>query len=156
MRPSLINFVPVLVVMVLLSGGIEPARAHDLIPGVGGFAGRILHPFIIIEHLLCLIMAALIAGLYGPGSLWRSLAVLIGGVLAGFLSQAVIPIIEQLWMLPLAAALITGLMVLSAVPLGSAAWRLVIFLLGFVVGLEYAENFCHRLVLIRDQIEHAV
>jgi len=113
-----------------------PAHAHDVIPGVSGFVGRILHPFIITEHLFCLILAGLIAGLYGPRVIWISLGLLLGGILIGFLAQSVIPIISWLWMLPLGAAMIAGLMVLSAAPIGAQFWVGIIFMLGFSVGLE--------------------
>lgn len=134
MRIFHIQFCAVLVALII--GSTPSASAHDMIPGVGGFVGRILHPFIIIDHFVCLVLAGLIAGLYGPKSIWLSLASLIGGVIAGYLLQAVIPIIEIFWMLPLASALVAGLMVLGAVPLGPFRWLGVIIALGTAVGLE--------------------
>ena len=110
--------------------------AHDVIPGVSGFAGRVLHPFIITEHMLCLILAGFIAGLYGPLSLWKSLGILVAGLLVGFTSQLIIPIIDVIWMLPLASAVLAGLLVLSAPPLAIRVWLAIIFALGFAVGLE--------------------
>ena len=110
--------------------------AHDVIPGVSGFAGRVLHPFIITEHMLCLILVGFIAGLYGPLSLWKSLGILVAGLLFGFASQLIIPIIDVIWMAPLAMAMLAGLLVLTAPPLGVGVWLVIIFALAFVVGLE--------------------
>ncbi len=118
------------------SGFYAPAAAHDMIPGVSGFPARVLHPFIIIEHFLCLMIAGLIAGAYAGRPVWRSILVLIGGLTVGFAAQAVIPIIEILWMLPLVAAVVAGLLVLAAPRLPFLAWAGVIFALGFAVGLE--------------------
>ena len=122
--------------LIFADGIYAPLAAHDLIPGVGGFAGRVLHPFIIVEHFLCLLVAALIAGAYVGKPIWRSILVLAGGSILGFSAQAVIPIIDILWMLPLAAAVLAGLVVLAAPHLATAVWLGFIFALGFAVGLE--------------------
>jgi len=124
------------VLFALMVFASSAANAHDVIPGVTGFFGRVLHPFIITEHMFCFILAGLIAGLYGPRRIWISLGALISGVAVGFLSQAVIPIIDWLWMLPLLSAVFSGLLVLSGPPLGTYIWLLVIGALGFAVGLE--------------------
>lgn len=113
-----------------------PAEAHDAIPGIAGFPGRVLHPFIITEHLLCLILASLIIGAFLERSLLAGLGILVGGLVVGFAAQIIIPIIDVLWMLPLGAAFVAGLLVLAGLQMGERFWIMVIFGLGFAVGLE--------------------
>ncbi len=49
------------VALLILSGSI--AHAHIVIPGVGGFTGGVLHPLLVLSHLLALIALGLLAGL---------------------------------------------------------------------------------------------
>ena len=104
--------------------------------GLRALSAAYWHPFIITEHMLCLILAGLIGGLYGSRVIWWPLGALTIGAMSGFLSQGFIPIITWAWMLPLGAAVFVGLLVLSAAPIGKRGWLLAIFFLGFVVGFE--------------------
>jgi urease accessory protein len=42
--------------------GIAPARAHDVIAGVGGFYGGLLHPVLVPAHALALVALGLLIG----------------------------------------------------------------------------------------------
>jgi hydrogenase/urease accessory protein HupE len=46
--------------------GIEPARAHDAIPGIGGFYGGLLHPVLVPAHGLALVALGLLIGQQRP------------------------------------------------------------------------------------------
>lgn len=86
---------------------------------------------------MCLLAASLIAGMHVGRPLWPSILALGAGIILGFfLAQTVIPIIGVLWMLPLGAAILSGLLVVAAPGFSAPVWLGIIFALGFSVGLE--------------------
>src|SRR5262245_62430879 len=44
----------------------SPASAHAVIPGVGGFAGGLVHPLLVPAHLIALLVLGLFIGHQAP------------------------------------------------------------------------------------------
>jgi hypothetical protein len=94
------------------------AQAHEVIPGVTGFASLLLHPFVAVETALVMLGLALVTG---AAESWRGLLVVCAvsmiGAAAGVMLQPWAIIAPGLWRLPLLLALLLG----TAAALGRAA-----------------------------------
>jgi hydrogenase/urease accessory protein HupE len=107
----------------------DPVCAHEIIPGVTGFPGGLLHPVLIPAHLMTLVGLALLIG-RGKMRLISELvfaAALIGGLGAIALGTGE----TRAPLVLLAVAAICGLLIAAALP----APRPVVWLLAAVVGV---------------------
>jgi hypothetical protein len=108
------------------------AQAHEVIPGVTGFASLVLHPFVAVETALVMIGLALVTG---AAESWRGLlfvcAVAIIGAAAGVMLQPWAILVPGLWRLPLLLALLLG----TAAALGRAAALPSLFVLAAAVSV---------------------
>jgi urease accessory protein len=107
----------------------EPAYAHEIIPGVTGFPGGLLHPVLVPAHLMTLIGLALLAG----GSKSRPVAALVFAVaLIGGLGAIAFGTGEtRAPLVLLGVAAICGLLVAAALPIP----RLIVWLIAAVAGV---------------------
>jgi hypothetical protein len=93
----------------LVAGFVLPAEAHEVVPGVRGFASLLLHPFIAVETVLLMIGLALIVGAAdGRPRLIAAIITLPLGALAGVALQPLLVSVPGLWRLPLGLAFILG------------------------------------------------
>lgn len=119
----------------------DPALAHTGPFGVTGYPVLVLHPFIVLDHALCLAVAGLFAGQQESLGPWRGLVSLLLGVVAGFASLVLFPGFPGDVFLPMIFAALIGVLVALAPRLGRAAAALVVLAAGFAVGLNtYPED----------------
>lgn len=99
-----------------LAFATHPAFAHEVVPGVGGFYGGLMHPLLVPAHVLALCGLGLLIGQQprrlGAGLMALFAASLIVGVTA--IVSAVSPIYQDT--LVLVVAVITGILVALARP----------------------------------------
>lgn len=69
---------------VILCLATAAAQAHTVIPGIGGFAGGLLHPLLVPAHTLSLIALGLLAGRFPSATQARLLAVFAVAALVAF------------------------------------------------------------------------
>ena len=111
-----------------------PAAAHQLIPGVGGFAAMVLHPLAVTDHLLAIIALGLVSGTSSSTRFDALLLVLTLGVLGGYL-VAVLGISPDFAALaPLLLAATSGALTALACRLPFAALAGLAALTGLAVG----------------------
>jgi len=86
------------------------AEAHEIIPGVTGFASLLLHPFVAVETALVMVGLALVTG---AAESWRGLifvcVIVLVGACAGVMLQPSAVLVPGLWRLPLLLALLLGI-----------------------------------------------
>lgn len=116
------------------AGALLPtaALAHGTLPGTGGFAAGLAHPFLATEHLMVLVALGLLLGPGGRlpiGLLVAGLAAGLGAVAPGWTPGA-----ETLRWLTLALALAVGLAVALAEKVPPAVSAPVALLVGAVAG----------------------
>lgn len=112
------------------------AHSHTGPFGITGYPVLILHPFIILDHTLCLVAAGLIAGQQEALGLWRAIIALLVGQVLGFLWLIFVPELEYQAFLPTVVAGLIGLLVAIAPSLGRFAVLGIVGSAGFVVGLN--------------------
>ena len=100
--------------LVTLPGG---AVAHSPMPGIGDFYGGILHPILVLPHMLVLLVFGLLVGQRGVRAMQITyppfmLAMIVGLFLAGFQRQLTLPYEIILLLL----ALVCGLLVAAQRP----------------------------------------
>ena len=98
--------------LLLLSGS---ASAHVVIPGVGGFAGGVLHPILVLSHALALLALGLLAGFQPAYVRLLLIALFLAGMIAAFGLVSLAYASDRAELAVLALAAITGL-VLAARP----------------------------------------
>jgi urease accessory protein len=121
-----------LVVALVLS--VQPAFAHDIIPGVGGFSGGMLHALLVPAHLMALLGLALLVGRTN-GRLISELsfaAALIGGLGAIAFGAGETP--APLVLLGVSA--LCGALVASELSIPSPVGWLMAVVAGLAVGLD--------------------
>jgi urease accessory protein len=93
-----------------------PALAHDVVPGVGGFTGGLLHPLLVPAHLLAVAAFGLFAGQQPRRTSAGLLALFTASLIAGMIAivSAVSPVYQG--EVVLAVAAIAGLLVALARP----------------------------------------
>lgn len=117
-----------------LVGGVasaQPAFAHEALPGVEGFAALVLHPLLVPEQAMCLLVAALIAGRLGSQRLLQSLGAVMFGMLAGKATEILVPQIAVWWRAPMILACAAAAGAASFPRLPSVAGLVATFALGF-------------------------
>ena len=113
----------------------EPASAHDIVPGVGGFAGGVLHALLVPTHVMALLGLGLLAGRLSNGRLIAEVAfaaALMGGLGAIALGTGETP---APLVLPGVSAL-CGALVAGALPVPSPLVWLMAIVTGVAVGLD--------------------
>lgn len=85
------------------------AVAHEIIPGVTGFASLLLHPFVGVETALLMLGLALVVGAAErrPRPIVVA-AILVAGAVVGVLLQPSAILVPGLWRVPLVLALVLG------------------------------------------------
>jgi hydrogenase/urease accessory protein HupE len=112
---------------------VQPAAAHELIPGLTGFPAQVLHPLLLMDHMLALLAAGLIAGQNGV-RLVRVLLAFFPAMLAGYLFPSTgIPVPYSVF-LPLVLALLCGGLIAASLRLPAAAAMALVAVVGFAVG----------------------
>lgn len=112
-----------------------PAAAHEVLPGVDGFAGELLHSLAAPELLLCIVAAGIVAGRLGWRDLPWSLGVLAGAMLAGKAAQILAPQIAMFWRAPAIVTLAAGVAIAAFPAMPRSAGLALAALLGFVVAV---------------------
>lgn len=109
---------------------VGSAEAHEIVPGVTGFASLLLHPFVAVETALLMLGLALVVGSMGRRPpLALGMGVLLVGTSAGVLLQPSAILVPGLWHLPLILALTLG----TAAAIGRAVPRSVVIALALLV-----------------------
>lgn len=112
-----------------------PAAAHEVLPGVDGLAGEVLHALAAPELVLCIVATGVAAGRIGWRELPWSLGVLAGAMLAGKAAHILAPQITMFWRAPAIVTLAAGV-ALAAIPvLPRIAGLTLVAALGLVVAI---------------------
>ena len=116
-----------------LLADMQPAAAHVAIEGAGDFTGGLLHPFVVLSHLLVIVALGLFLAQQPFASTRLAIAAFVATLLAGFAAAAARDVAASFPSrgVLLAAALALGLMVAWA----RAQPRLVAVLLAAASGL---------------------
>lgn len=88
-----------------------PADAHEIVPGVGGFAGLMLHPLLLPEQAFCLFASVLLASRVDSREIVWCIGALAAGMLFGRVVILLLPGLRQIWYLPMVAAILAGMTV---------------------------------------------
>jgi hydrogenase/urease accessory protein HupE len=114
----------------------QPAFAHDVVPGVGGFSGGLLHPLLVPAHVLMIAALAVFVGQQprrtGAGLLAVFTASLIIGVIA--IVSAVSPVFQGEVVLVVAA--VAGALVALARPITTLLSVPLIVIAGIAIMLD--------------------
>lgn len=112
------------------------AVAHEIIPGVTGLPGMVLHPLAVPDYLLCLLTAGLAAARAKGMMLIASPPLFAAGVLAGQFAQGFVPFSTLFLVLSVMAcgSLAVFLALLPRIPFSFAA--IAIAGLGGVIGIQ--------------------
>jgi len=99
------------------------AKAHVVIPGVSGFPGGLVHPFLVLSHALALVALGLLAGAQPARLRIALIAIFIAGTALSFGLVTLAYSTDQAELVVLALAALTGLAVASGcnVPFAAAA-----------------------------------
>lgn len=112
------------------------AHSHSGPFGVPGYPALVLHPFFVLDHALCLLSAALLAGQQKTPRLAWAIASLLFGLAAGFASLLLLPGFPGDVFLPVICAVLIGLLVVLAPRLNHWAVAAIVAVAGFAVGLN--------------------
>ena len=98
----------------------SPAAAHVIIDGVSGFASLVLHPLVTVDTVLVMVAAALVVGATERARLVMVclFPALAGGMAGSFLQVQALEW-PGLWRLPLAVALLLGVLAMTGWRIGS-------------------------------------
>lgn len=118
----------------LLSGAVS-ACAHELIPGVTGFPGEMLHPLLVPEFAASFIACALLAGSAARERFVFLAAIFIAGMVAGKGLLLIAPVVLQLWYAPAICILLAGLTVAALRPVPLVLAIVLILALSFFVSV---------------------
>ncbi len=109
----------------------SPVLAHGTLPGDGGFASGMLHPFLATDHLLLLIS---IGVLLGRGGMRSPLLALLAGLVLGFgLTQLSLGPMQPA---NLMLALVVGGVLAAAIRVSGAITIATAFVAGLLVGAD--------------------
>jgi len=112
-----------------------PASAHDIVPGVGGFAGGMLHALLVPAHLMALIGLGLLAGRLAKRRATAEIAfavALVGGLGAIAFGTGETPALLVL----LGVSALSGLLAAAALPIPSPLVWLIAIATGVAIGLD--------------------
>jgi urease accessory protein len=125
-----------LIAVVLVLSVVGPALAHDVVAGVGGFTGGLLHPLLVPVHLLALVGLGLLIGQQQGPSRRMLLAVFAAGLGAGLACVALAIGETPANLVLLAAAGTAGVLVVIAAPLPGIVGGIVAVTTGAAIGLD--------------------
>ena len=113
--------------------------------GIGEFYGGMLHPLLVLPHMLALLVFALMLGQSGIGAMRVAyppymLALVFGLLLAGFEAQPALPFQEILLLL----ALFCGLTVAAQYPLPPSVLAILAGVLALLVGMDSGVSDMNR------------
>jgi urease accessory protein len=113
-----------------------PALAHDVVPGVGGFTGGLLHPLLVPAHLLAVTSLGLFAGQQPRRTSAGLLAVFTASLVVGVIAivSAVSPVYQG--EVVLAVTAVAGLLVALARPLTALLSVPLIVIAGIAIMLD--------------------
>jgi hydrogenase/urease accessory protein HupE len=128
-RPSRFLTAIISIATVLLAG---TANAHEILPGVTGFASLLLHPFVAVETVLLMLGLAFVAGATESGrAILLACTVVVIGAGAGVMLQPSAIMVPGIWRLPLLLALVLG----TVAATGRSAALPVLFILALLVSV---------------------
>ena len=125
-----------LITLVLVLSVARPALAHDVVAGVGGFTGGLLHPLLVPVHLLALVGLGLLIGQQQGPPRRTLLAVFAAGLVAGLACIALAIGETPANLVLLAAAATAGVLVVIAAPLPGIVGGIVAATTGAAIGLD--------------------
>lgn len=113
------------------------AFGHSPMAGIGEFYGGVLHPFVVLPHVLVLLVLALLIGQRGVRAMRFAyppymLALMVGLFIAGFEAQPALPFQEILLLL----AMLCGLAVAAQRPPPASALAICAGVLALLVGMD--------------------
>jgi hydrogenase/urease accessory protein HupE len=111
------------------------AKAHELVPGVTGFPGEMLHPLLIPEFAASFIACTLLAGSAAKERFLILVAVFVAGMVAGKGLLMIAPVLRQFWYAPAIFTLLAGLTVAALRPVPFVAALILILALAFFVSV---------------------
>jgi urease accessory protein len=114
----------------------DAVLAHTIVPGVGGFAGGLIHPLLVPAHGLALAALGLLAGQQEQPVRRAMLAAFALGALAGFGAIASAVAVEDADMAVLVGAAVAGLLVAWARPLPTALAAALAAIAGAAIELD--------------------
>jgi len=112
------------------------AHSHAGPFGISGYPALVLHPFYVLDHALCLLSAALLAGQQKTLRIPWAIASLLLGLFVGFACLVLLPGFPGDVFLPVISAVLIGLLVALAPRLNHWAVAAIVMLAGFSVGLN--------------------
>jgi len=124
------------VVLILLVSGTDAASAHDVIGGVGGFYGGLLHPVLVPAHILSLVALGLLIGQQAPPGRKALLAVFAALLIAGIAVVVAAFAAEDMDLAILGVAAIAGVAVALARPLPVTVAALLLVIAGVALELD--------------------
>lgn len=125
--------------VIAISQQSAPACAHQLVPGVTGFPALMLHPLFLPHQLVCIVVAALLAGRTRPASVAPSIyAFGLGLVAAQWLRSSLPWILTHYWMALLIALVISAVIAALLERLIPPISIPLVAVLGVIVGLDTA------------------
>ncbi len=101
------------------------ASAHNVIPGIGGFSGGLLHPLLVPAHVLTLIALGLMTGAFGTRTGVYLLLAIVAGALAAFALIALAYSATQAETLVLVLGAVAGLILATNVTIPAPALAVV-------------------------------
>lgn len=111
-------------------------EAHAIGQRLGDFYGGLLHPILILRHVLPLIALSLVAGQHGAEVGRKSLYIFLGSISGGAIISVLLPPISSVLFINELSLVITGLMVAIAYPYSKWIIYLLVLLFGFTHGYE--------------------
>ncbi|MFZ1813878.1 MAG: HupE/UreJ family protein [Rhizobiaceae bacterium] len=135
MRPEIYARLAICCAALLIALMTAPAMAHELVPGVSGFAGQMLHPILITEQLILLGAMALVAGRM-KGMFVQAALAFVAGIAVGKAAHLAIPWLPLFWYVPLALVLLAGLAVASLPGISVRLGAGLIFLLAGALSID--------------------
>lgn len=130
-----LRIAPACAAIIILLG--SSAQAHEFIPGVTGFPAQMLHPVFLTHHLLCIVLAGLVAGRTQSAAIWRFLPAFGIGLVAGqWLAAAAPSLFWYFWHTTLIVILAASAMVAAFGRLPALVSIPMVALLGAVIGLD--------------------
>jgi hypothetical protein len=139
-----------LIACAIVAADSAQALAHEVIPGVTGFPGLMLHPFVIPEQMLSLAAAGVLAGRVARVGLPVLIAALIAGMIAGKAVHLAFPLASAYWFLPALAVLVAGALTAAGTLVPRLPGLLAIILIGGVVSIAILPEEPNRLGLLRS------
>lgn len=112
-----------------------PALAHEVVPGVTGFAGLMLHPILLPEQAMCLAGFLLVTGRMAREDFLVAFTAMLAGLAIGKALNIAAPGLSTFWYMPAVLALIAGLSVATFARIRAVLGVFLVFLLSFFLSV---------------------